>query len=214
MRARWLGAGPSPWYTWRAAPARGLRPPHPGGLRPGARGPSGAPPGPRGGSLRSTPHPLLYARLAALWAAFLPTAGPPLRRGPYPCAGALRGGAPAPRGLALPPRSRSGCVRPGPCFPLGGAGAPCRSLAPTAPAPGLVRPSLRSGPLGRPVAFPGSAWPCGGSARLVSLALPAPAPFLRRCAARPGLFCAGAFCCAPCARARLAPLSRWRGVRC
>ena len=137
-----LGPGPlGPPALGADAPRRGLRPPHPEGRAPGP----GATMGPTRaawGLPSSPPDPLLCARLVGpLGPPFLRTPRPHLRRGPCPCAGPLRRGAPA-----AASRARSGvCAlaslavpapRPFPPAPPLGLPAglrPCgrRSLAPS-----------------------------------------------------------------------------------
>ena len=113
------GSRPALRAPARLRSLRGLRPPRAslrcagsrapqGGLRPGAPAP-----------IRGPPVPLAPGRCApsAQWlcapapsGGFLRTSRPPLRRGPYPCAGPLRRGAPGP--CAPPARPPGSPARP------------------------------------------------------------------------------------------------------
>lgn len=219
--ARSGGCGPPPLRS--AARARAV----PRGLRPGARVPIRGPPGPLGSFAALRRHKR-YARWAR-WALFRPACGPPLRRGPFPCAGPAAACAPAPAS-----RLRSGALRPAafglavagpagcpPAPPLG-AGRP-RSCGLPVPLAGPVclrpRPRCAAGSLfGRPCC----AWPwalCSAWPRRVppSRALRASGPGCSRPGAVPG--CRPAFLppppgvgCAPApARACCASRRRFRG---
>ena len=122
-----LGPGPlGPPALGADAPMRGLRPPHPEGRAPGP----GATMGPTRaawGLPSSPPDPLWCARLPPS-GAFLRSPRPPLRRGPCPCAGPLRRGAPA-----AASRGRSGV------FALASLAGPAPGPCPPAPPLGLVR---------------------------------------------------------------------------
>jgi hypothetical protein len=114
------------------------------GRGPGPGAHSGAPPFPPGPLQAAGPDPLWSARLRAVGPLFLRTPRPLLRRGPCPCAGPLRRGAPA-----AASRPRSGFLRPrfarrvrGPGVP---PGSPARPLCAAARLRGLSLPPLRLG---------------------------------------------------------------------
>lgn len=161
------------------------------GARAGSRGPLRGPTLPAWALASSGPRPSAVCAPAGRWPAFLRSPRPLLRRGPCPCAGPLRRGAPA-----AASRPRSGFLRPrfarrvrGPGVP---PGSPARPLCAAARLRGLSLPPLRLGspsvrcglpPLrsGRPCSAPCSplrfAWarrvpPCPSAVASVALAAP------------------------------------------
>lgn len=114
------------------------------GRGPGPGAHFGAPPFPPGPLQAAGPDPLWSARLRAVGPLFLRTPRPLLRRGPCPCAGPLRRGAPA-----AASRPRSGFLRPrfarrgrAPGVP---PGSPARAVCAAARLRGLSLPPLRLG---------------------------------------------------------------------
>lgn len=169
--ARWIrkdrcGDNARPRCCRRAASTPSMR-----GLRPGSRGHKGPTHAAGlGAASRALAHQW-YARLPPP-GAFCALRGPPLRRGPFPCAGPLRRGAPA-----AASRARSGALRPSPGPPPGRAprlprSAPCaRCRAPRA----LAGPVCLASP-SAPAAGSLSGRPCSAPGRLRAARGPAGAP--------------------------------------
>lgn len=160
-----LGA-PRPPEPAATPPCGGCAPRTPRGAGRVPWSPNGDPPSRLG--LRTSPQTLYGMRAGGLRPPFLRTPRPHSRRGPCPCAGPLRRGAPA--AATLP---RSGAVRP-----------PSAALRSPGPPPGLPPRLSRSGTCAALRASAATRWP-----RCAWVRLPL-------CCGRPSL-CSGCPCSAP-----------------